>query len=118
MQHKPINLLQQLELVAPIVKHRKLLKSVRRNNWVFQLYFGPSLASLQCNVHSLEYTVSGYTDNLSEGPEPSMPEDHSGVMIKFNNKAFASWTKATKEDVIKSTNLSFNNQFSLDILGE
>jgi hypothetical protein len=118
MQHEPIYLLEQLELVIPVVKHRRLLKSTRENNWLFHLYFGPSFTSLYSNekVQSLEYTISGYTDDLMGGPEPSMPEDHSGVLIKFNNKAFASWTNQDKNSVLESTKLSFNNQLSLNAL--
>ena len=120
MQHEPINLLEQLELITPIVKHRKLLNSTKSGNWLFHLYFGPSFAPLHPseNIQLLEYTLSGYTENLLGGPEPSMPADHSGIMIKFNNKAFASWTNESKEDLLSSVNTSFNNQLSLNILGE
>ena len=92
------NLLEHLEVLEPKIKHRQLVLEKPWNNWTFQMFFGPSVdkEDVESTVNVLEFTMFGYTHSLKTGPVPDMPNDLSGILISFDNQAFAKWSKPTR----------------------
>ena len=100
------NLLEHLEVLEPKIKYRKLALEKPWNNWTFQMFFGPSVDREDAQLDMLEFTLFGFTDSLNRGPVPDMPNDLSGVLISFDNQAFAKWSKPTRpelEDIVQKS---------------
>lgn len=102
------NLLEHLQVLEPKIKHRKLVLEKPWNNWTFQMFFGPSVDREEEELDMLEFTLFGYTDSLKSGPVPSMPNDLSGVLISFDNRAFAKWSKPTRAELEDTVQKSFS----------
>ena len=110
MQQEDVSILERLELLEPLIKYRRLVLERSWSNWNFKMYFGPSFENSDEECPILDYTMFGYTHSLDSGITPSMPSDLSGIMIKFDNKAFAKWTKSTKPTLLETVENSFNTK--------
>jgi hypothetical protein len=102
------SIMSSIELLEPKFKSRKQVLEKPWHNWVFRMYFGHSLSEYDDKCSALEYTLFGFTESLDAGVTPSMPEDLSGILIRFNNRAFAKWSKQSRPELELVVEASFN----------
>ena len=104
-----LNFLELVEGIPPL-SSRKQISNYYWELWSFKLFHGPAFTESEGTLRSLEWSVVGRTDRITEAPLPKIPEDFSSIMIQFNNTALVTWTNSTRSGVLEKVDHSFGKK--------